>query len=635
MWTALQRALKRSARRWPPALLAPAAAGVVAVCAVWPAAAAGEADWRLAPAQAPPPPAGVPAAPYPVPVGTVGEISFWAPNRGVLITGGTEREGGPVPSGVYAYDGVSWHLLANVCGSAEGRIVWAGPDEFWTISDQRVGQQIEQPNGEVENPAVSLCHFVDGQVVGSYAMPLEEPDSWSHMNGGACYTPTDCWFGGADGRAPNVGAFHLHWNGSTVTAVYAPEDHAVTSVASFDGELYEGVQLAGEDLWLSEAERKHPAVIHTIAATGVEPFTDLTIFSTTAGHDLPLYGEKVLPEALQGFELAANAPAGGAATQLWAVAEPAGETPGASQPASFTVLRDAAGTWSQVLPGPHGEEALQSPRLAGSQTQVDKQREWGTAGAIAPEPGSEDAWLALQSGSPASARLALLSAAGDVVREVTLPVAGEDVGLRGHAGPIVCPAVHDCWLATEEGWLFHLSAGGGEAADDDPFFDGADGVITYRPPDAGTPVVYPDGFAEDDSLANQQVVPAPPPPVSQSPPANAAKSTTSGRRKPLLQHVQSRFRHHRTLVITFTLTARAHVQLIARRRHQVVATTRRETLHPGRHTLALTLDPRRWPTKLQFEAKPIGGAHGTLPVGTVGSGGAEGGADAGVNAVET
>ncbi|HEV7943653.1 MAG TPA: hypothetical protein VGP17_12740 [Solirubrobacteraceae bacterium] len=588
----------------------------------WPPSAAAQASWSFAAAEAPPAPAGVAPAPYGVPVGTVGEISFWAPNRGVLITGGTEAAGGPVSAGVYAYDGVSWHQLATECGSAEGRVVWAGPDEFWTISDQRAGQLVAGSGEQIEAPAVSLCRFVSGVVAASYAMPLEEPESWVHMNGGACYGPNDCWFGGGDGRPPHIGAFHLHWNGSTMTAVYEPEDHSVSSMADFEGTIYEAVQLKSDDAWL-EYEQEFPAVIHTIAPEGEDPFSDLAIYSESAKHDLPIYGEgkKVQPEALQGFDLVANAPAGEAASQLWAAANPSQEPPASSELASLTVVRDMGGAWTQILPvNTSGGEpaALAGQLLAGSAAQVGRSSEAGTAEAIAPEPGGEDAWLSLTGGSKV-ARLALLEADGKVARTEALPIPTEGVGFHGSSGPIICPAAHDCWMATDEGWLFHLSEGMPEAPDKDPMFDGEDGVIKSRPGDGGQATVYVKGeAAEDDSLANQQVIR-----VEAESSKPQAKHVRKSKPRKLVKHVKSRLLDHRTLVISFMLTAKAHVQLIARRESAVVAQTPRESLRPGAHTLSLTLSPERWPTKLQFEAKPANQHHASSTTGSGESPGSE------------
>jgi hypothetical protein len=581
------------------------------------AALAAEPSWSLVAPEAPPPPPGVSPAPYGVPVGEVGEISFWAPNRGLMITGGTAVEDGPVHSGLYAYDGVSWHQLSTECGGAEGRIVWAGPDEFWTIADQRAGQVVVTGAKQAEAPAVSLCRFLNGQIVGSYAMPLDEPESWVQMTAGACYSASDCWFGGLKGRPPHTGTFHLHWNGSTMSVVYEPEDHSVFGMVNFEGSLLESVGLETGDDWLPEEERAHPATIHTIASTGLEPtFGEYFLYDESAEHDLPVYGEGVLPEALQGFDLATNGrPDGVGATQLWAAANPSKERPSASNEGSITVLRDAAGSWSQVLPTPSGESPLGEATLAGSS--LFSGVTWGTNDAIAPEPGGEDAWLSLQT-KESGAVVAQLGPDGKIMRTDVLPEAGETVGNRGEAGPITCPAANDCWLATisekasESGWLFHLSSGAPEEPDTDSFFDGADGVISNRPHDAGLPVIYPYVPPIDNSLANQQAAPPPPPPPVESATSSQRVRTKKGKR--LVKNVKSHLVHSRMLVISFMLTAQAHVQLIARRDGKIVAKTRREQLHGGHHSLSLTLDPKRWPTKLQFEAKPIG---------TSGSGGSE------------
>lgn len=589
------------------------------------AALAAESSWHFAPAQAPVPPAGVEPAPYGVPLGVVGEISFWSPNRGLLITGGSEESGSAlVPSGIYAYDGVSWHQLSTVCGGREGRIVWAGPDEFWAIADQRAGQLIiKGGTGEATAPSVSLCHFVDDGVVGSYAVPLDEPESWRQMMGGACLSSSDCWFGGIDGAYPHSGAFHLHWDGSAVTAVYEPEDHSVTSVTIFNGNLLESVQLSSSDARL-EGEGSSPAILHTISPSGT--FANHSIVSHASRKLLPEYGQGVSPEALHGFDLATNAPAGSSPSQLWAVANTVATPPLGSKPAGLTILHDELAPlpggaleeqWSQLFPDSEGPLPTE-PRteFGGSQTVG----QWGLAQAIAPEPGSQRAWISLHYPNK-EAVLGQIEAAscepapgaaapcGKLARVIHFPEAGEEVGYLGEAGPVDCPGPRDCWMATfseeagvSSGWLFHYDDGEAEEPDTDPLFDGADGVITYRPPDSGIPGVYPNGFAEDDSLANQQTV------TATTKPAPKPKPKPRPKPKQLVKHVRSHLLDHHRLVIDFTLTAKAHVQLIARRHAAVVAKTRRETLHPGRHSISIALDPRYWPTALKFEAKPIG-AH--------------------------
>jgi hypothetical protein len=574
-------------------------------------AAEGAAIWRLEPALAPPPPPGVEPAPYPVPVGHVGAISFWAPNRGLLITG----------SGLYAYNGQNWHELATVCGGEEGRIAWAGPDDFWTISDQRPGQPLP-PKETTSLQSISLCHFLNGQVVGSYAMPLDQQSSYLPMDAAACYGPEDCWFGGALGHSPNVGAFHLHWNGSTVSTVYGPEDHAVTGMVNFAGQLFESVGISSGDSFPPELSEAHPPIIHTIAPGEQTPiFSDEDIYGRIEPEEeqkpLPEYGGKSVPPwSLEGFTLTSDgSPLGAEAGQLWAVANSLNDSQYSSEPP--VVMRGVAEnpefpselTWSQLPPTITG-------RIV----------------AAAAEPGSNAVWLSMK-GSGNGASVARLEASG-AARTESVPGPREPVGLRGSAGAIACPAPEDCWLATETvgsgnglasvpGWLFHLTNGTQYPLDTDPNFAG---VISYRPPDASIPVLVPIGQPEDDSLVNQITVRAPS--VAQSETAGTP-GASSGSARALVTHIKSKFLHRRTLTITFILTAKAHVQLLGRRKGKVVAKTRDELLRPGHHRLSLSLNPADWPTKLQFEATPVGGSTVTsAPVGE-GSGEGEAGPEAG------
>ncbi len=567
------------------------------------AAADGGAHWRYSPASAPPPPVGVAPAPYPVPLGAVGQISFWAPNRGLLITGGTAPSG-PVAAGLYAYDGTGWHQLSTVCGGAQGRIAWAGPEEFWTIADQRAGQ-IKARQG-TSLTGISLCHFLNGQVAGSYAMPLEQPNSYLEMDAAGCLSARDCWFAGKDGSG---GSFHLHWDGGEVSAVYDADDHAVTGMTAYQGKLFEGLAIAPEDRYLEGENQKHPAVIRTIApaaqtslCNGVPSvFCDVFLF---AGQPLPAYPEGVVPDLLGGFELATDgSPLGAGATQLWAGADPRNPATGGTH-APVTILRDSQGSWTQVVPAPDGSSSL--PRgayLSGSETARQTTQTTPVGSAIAPEPGTGDAWLSIGGLGGGSAQVVLLEANGTVAETDSLPGPQDPVGSRGEAGPIVCPAIHDCWMATNQsgqgGWLFHLTDGSQYPQDIDPNFAG---VIAYRPPDASVPVIYPDVPPLDDSLANQQ----PPPAPIGTPEHPPAPPDRHKKRRALVLHVKSRFLHGRVLEISFMLTARAHVRLVGRRLSKVVARTREESLRPGRHKLSLSLDPAHWPTKLQFEATPIG-----------------------------
>lgn len=585
------------------------ALGLLASLAVLVMASAGSArasagttpSWQFSPASAPHPPEGAKGSEYPVPLGQVGDIEFWAPNRGLLITGGTGSScaataGATVPCGLYAYNGAEWHQLSTVCGGASGRIAWAGPDEFWTISDQRPGQVVV---AGAEYGRISLCHFQNGQVVGSYAMPLNQPNSYLPMDAAACLSPSNCWFGGELGQAPNFGAFHLHWDGSNVSVVYSPEDHAIASLAlAGPGLLLEGVALAPEDVYGSEST-SNPAVLHQIDPPGSSiDFHNLFMPNSACAMlefcpPLPSYGSDgsgraVEPDTLGPFALSSDynpSGAGSGTPQLWAVAGPNGTEPASSSAGTAhpLALRYFEGAWTQVVGGedPGGDEPFQAGELPQG---------------VASEPGAPAAWVTLKS-NDGQAHMARLSAQGQITERDLLGEA-QGVGRRGNAGPIACPAVNDCWLATDQGWLFHyqsLEEGSTPTLDSDPNFAN---VITFRPTDPGVPQLPGDEPPPDNSLANQ----APPPPP---PPPTPTVQAPSGSHGPLILNLKSHVGRGYTLELTFKLVAAAHVQLLATRHGRLVARTPRKTLQAGRRKLLLRLNPHRWPSKLDLRATPL------------------------------
>ena len=67
--------------------------------------------------------------------------SSGAPNRGLLITGGNKPS---IEPGIWTYDGAAGtSSRTSAAPNADGRIAWAGPDDFWTVSDGRPGQAAE------------------------------------------------------------------------------------------------------------------------------------------------------------------------------------------------------------------------------------------------------------------------------------------------------------------------------------------------------------------------------------------------------------------------------------------------------------------------------------------------------------
>ncbi len=146
-----------------------------------------------------------------------GDLSFWAPNRGLLTVAGNAT----IPRGIFSWDGRelarSWRPSAAGAGDT-ARIAWAGPTEFWVVSEPSL------PRG---GAGLALCRFKDGagrrllEHPSRRRRPVPADDRPPPATG-----PSDCWFGGVgsqDALGERVGAFHLHWDGTDLQTVYGPQ----------------------------------------------------------------------------------------------------------------------------------------------------------------------------------------------------------------------------------------------------------------------------------------------------------------------------------------------------------------------------------------------------------------------------
>jgi hypothetical protein len=569
------------------ALLAPGAAS----------ADAGEATWRLEQPAPPTPPTGVQGAGTPIGLGHVGDVEFLAPNRGLLITSGN---GSTIPAGVWAYDGGGWKQLATVCGATDGRIAWAGENEFWTVSDGRPGQtRSNEGNRRPPLEDDTLCHFADGRVANSYASLAFQSSSYQAMHGAACLAPDDCWFAGdpLPGGQATTGSFHLHWNGGAlVEEPFEGGQQGVQDMREFHGRLYESVRVTGAAR--EQAGEVEPPVLHAINPAGASPtFEGIPgVRDEPESTDVPLYGPGVFVEALNALELSADA------AGLWAATGPVRpqELPEGSNPGQVTIARlvGSEGVWRQLL-GPSTNPS--GAELFGEQV----------VQSIAAEAGGEGAWVALDtqadahSPSPETlATIAHISADGTVSEVQTLPSQAErerGIGPKGAGQRITCPAAHDCWLVTTQGWLYHLTTGDeGLSVDDEGFSN----LITSRPADEGLPRLPPDAPPQEE-VAQLGELPILSGTVSTVPPAESRVTV------PLLSAIHSRVVHGTTLELSFHLAARARVRLIAKRGARTVASTSLRTFAAGNRRLTLKLDAHRWPTRLALQT------HALAPLPTV------------------
>jgi len=541
---------------------------------------------------------------FPLDLGPVGDIEFRSPNRGVLITAGN---GALVKPGVWEYDGSGWHELAEVCGASDGRIAWSGEEEFWTVSDGRPGRAA---NAEGLLPPLeddTLCHFAPStaggelEVVRSYASEAFQESSYQPMYAAACLDASDCWFAGAPLPQSQPGAFTVRWNGASVEADPNTAAREVESMRAFDGQLLESVQLPleeplGKDEGVNEI--LHPFVLFAIGSVGSEAvFEGLRPTSAAPGElTLPEYASGSYPAALAGMLLSSDVDGEGGES-LWAAAGPRATPPAGSLAGALTVLRAAAGQWSQVLgPAAPATVAEDPPGI-----------EEDTVTALAGEPGTASAWIGLetqleaeQASSTALATVAHVQANGSVSEEQLPSVSerAEGVAPQGATARLACPELNDCWLITTRGALFHLSEEGRQTlpADESPL--ARTPLITYRPPDQGLPQQPLAGVsAGEEGEAGGSG------PRFSSLPAQAGKIVRV--QASAFSHVRERVLRGDVLRVSFTLPVKARVRLLAELRRRVIASTRSSVLAAGRRSLRLALDPRRWPTKLQLDVRPL------------------------------
>ncbi len=534
-------------RARPIAALASLAVAVAVLAPV----SAGAADpiWRL---EQPPPP---PGAPFKVPLGEPGDLQFWEPNRGLLTVNGNDT----IPRGIYSWNGQSWHQLATVCGGPgdTARIAWAGPTEFWVISE---------PSLPRTGSGLALCRFKDGQVVGSWSTRVDAADPFRQMMSATCNGPDDCWFGGIGSQDPlgeRVGAFHLHWNGTDLASVYGPQGRGVSDMQFHGGKLYESTLVGRspenrtEPVDLGEPEPV-PRLIHTISAGSFanDPF------------------EPALPD---GSELLALDSDG--VDNFWAVG--GGAASGPSAPQAGAVARPPLA--ARLIGSSFKEVVLKGPTFGSTDRLGD----------VAAIPGTSEAFATV---APFADRRSVNSkatvariAADGTTTTTRLPAAG---GGRGSAARIACPAPGECWMVTWAGWLFHYSDGTPLPLDTDPAFQG---TIEFRPNESAEQFI-PDRLPVDDSQLFA------PPPLELTP--GATKPSKAKRLPPLLRRVRSRL-HGLRLTVTFTLTRRARVRLLAKRGGRTVARTPPRVLAPGRRSVSLQLSRERYPTRLAFKIKEI------------------------------
>jgi hypothetical protein len=502
-------------------------------------------------------------------LGPPGDLQFrpGSNNRALLTIGGASSFPRP---GIFTFDGVDWKPLAEVCDTeaSNARVAWAGPAEFWAIA------QPSPPRGGVGGAdypdgghGLGLCHFRDGEVVGSYSRAPGDPDRFFELEAAACRGPSDCWFGGIGADDPTgtrFGAFHVRWNGADVTTVYAPQGRGVTDIAAFGNGFFESVRKlrragSNEPPDLAE-EEPVPVLIHTLES-GV--FRNLDWFPATFEQDTELYGLDV------------------DGTEAWAVGGGAPRQGSGVAPRGPIAARFSGGEWREV-PLPAG--------VFGPQDRFTD---------VAAVPGSDDAWVAVQPAQGNLSRMrpqvARIAPDGAVLERFS------PVQQRGAAAKIDCVSPDDCWMVTQRGILFHYfdPAGPKPPRDTDPAFAE---VIVHRPNEAAAQTI-PSDNPEDDS----QLFAPPPIELPPEPPLAPPRPGPCQPRAALIKVLKSSVRGSRPLKlrVAFALRRKARVRLVGYRGKRAVARSKLRTMKRGRHAVALRVTRKRFPTRLRFRTKEL------------------------------
>lgn len=512
-------------------------------------------DWRPATL----PQAGVFAAP----LGEPADLQCRAANRCILTANGGASGFGP---SLFTWNGATWKQLANVCGPISvdhsGGVAWPGGSDFWTITEPSPPRAAANFSGE------SLCRFSGGNVVGSFSRLADRgaTDEYFPVDVGDCVNANNCLFGGeyavtVDGALD--GAFHLRWNGTSVTRDFAPQGRAVTDVAAFDGKYIESVAVGparssaeAPELTVPEPEVR---LLHEVDpnGSGDSAYENVDfIFDGTFGQ----------PE-LNALDVNGSA---ATADRIWAVGGGALSGPGSTAPDPFdsgpvVATRTINEDWEQLT--------VDSSQFDFNAHMLD----------VAAIPGTDMAIATVLDSVPdgplldGNTVIALLDADGTITRQLISTTAGT-------AMKVDCATPTRCWIATLKGEILEFSDPAESiGVDADPAFAS---LITFRPNELAEQAIA-DSPPVDDSLLF-----APPPPEEE-----LGTVTRTTRVRAAVRSFKTRLTGTR-LKVSFTVVRRARVTISARRKGRTVAVVRSRLLRKGRHTLVLKFNRNRWPTSL-------------------------------------
>jgi hypothetical protein len=556
----------------------------------------------------------------------VTSMAFRSWNRGLAATTPDRGDASKNPFGVWLFNGTRWYPDPTFPGASVCKgntVLWAGKLDYWLIG---TGPQGWAP----------LCRF-DGSNFLWEPLPmppetvlrLENPVTLQMpgnggITSGSCLTWDNCWFFGTDDTV-------LHWDGQGLTDV-SPDPPGIWAGTAFTAaQLSAGAN--GSPIGLATVGTDYPSAqsAGTPLPTRASLPTQLFGFDGTTADGRRLAGSVLTPTAYVAPPAAevpntSGDPFGTDPVALsldpsghgWIAANPAGWRAGGGVPFLRPVLTAperspllpvSTGLGSSTGPDPtcaswYSEEGLD--RFPHTYDPVSGPSPGSTLWtSISTFPGGESALAGGQSVSTladgtVTAEPVLVQANCDGTTTTTrfrIPDpagSGTEVPAdqTGRIEAVAANAPNDAWASTSDGQLPGINTNSYEPPE---FYRYTDGT----PPDA------PAGNDEETrSLPSQPDPPIyvykPPPPPKLPPPPVAAKTQHLGPAISGLHRRIVRGSGSYTLILSFRVHRHVTLGIDAYRNAQLVASTGLERLGPPSAQLRLSLNPRRWPTKLSF-----------------------------------
>jgi hypothetical protein len=535
----------------------------------------------------------------------VDSMAFRAWNRGLAVVSPPVGLDATTPFGVWLYNGVRWFADPTFPGQSACKgstVVWAGKLDYWLVGDVLSGGaenwpalcRFDGPNYAWEPISVPKAALAHVPLIG-----LDNHRAAGAITAGACTAWNNCWFFGSYGIV-------LHWDGGSL--VDATPDPSAPWLRSDYTAAVARTDLAGNPFAVAVSATSDGQALGppTSQPTPAEPDGSPApqFFESSGGAFTPTgFTPPTNPLAGDPFQTDLVAVDFNQAGQGWVAGNPRGVRVGGSRgsaTAEPAPLAPVTTGGSAVLCRGTPPDTF-TGRLAGSSVTAQPGFVWSSLSVL---PGGDAiAGGEVFANNTSEPVLADVSCSNPPVVVKFRTGATAAANPNGYISSVVANASNDAWAATLPA---NAVTGGGIPH-------------LYRFTD-GQPPLAPAG---DDIEARPLPVPQQPslfvlaPPVVTAPPPPTRVVRRHGRTRhrrvrlpPPINHVRvskltpagsGRFK----LVISFRVVRAVTIGARALRHRTVVSSSGLKTFRGRSGSLTLVLDPKRWPTKIEFVQPPV------------------------------